>query len=42
VTIDDVTIDGGYDYSPYKYTPSETTNLNWTLSGNTWTLTPKN
>jgi len=43
VTIDDVTIDGGYDYSPDKpYTPSATTNLNWTLSGNTWTLTPKN
>ena len=43
VTIDNVTIDGGYDYSPDKpYTPSATTNLNWTLSGNTWTLTPKN
>ena len=42
VTIDDVTIDGGYDYSPYEYTPSATTNLNWTLSGNTWTLTPSN
>ena len=42
VTIDDVTIDGGYDYSPIKHTPSATTNLNWTLSGNTWTLTPKN
>ena len=43
VTIDDVTIDGGINYSPYKsYTPSATTNLNWTLSGNTWTLTPKN
>ena len=43
VTIDDVTIDGGINYSPYKsYTPSATTNLNWTLSGNTWTLTPSN
>jgi len=42
VTIDNVTIDGGYDYSPIKHTPSATTNLNWTLSGNTWTLTPKN
>ena len=43
VKIDNVTIDGGYDYSPDKpYTPSATTNLNWTLSGNTWTLTPSN
>lgn len=42
VTIDNVTIDGGINYSPYEYTPPATTNLNWTLSGNTWTLTPKN
>ena len=42
VIIDNVTIDGGINYSPYEYTPSATTNLNWTLSGNTWTLTPSN
>ena len=43
VTIDGTAIDGSYNYSPNKWTPPIKTangNLNWTLSGNTWTLTP--
>ena len=47
VTIDGTTIDGGFNYCPHEWDPSSLTppnttangNLNWTLSGNTWTLT---
>ena len=43
VTIDGTAIDGSFNYSPNQWTPPGKTangNLNWTLSGNTWTLTP--
>lgn len=49
VTIDGTTIDGGTGYSPNNWNPNslspanttENGHLNWTLEGNTWTLTPK-
>ena len=49
VTIDGTEIDGSFDYAPYNWdpsslpTPNTTANghLTWTLSGNTWTLTPQ-
>ena len=48
VTIDGTEIDGSVNYSPHNWNPSDLTtpnttangHLNWTLSGNTWTLTP--